>query len=109
MAVQMTRPIVTLQPVLDKTRAAGGIARLEEAMDPLVRRVDITQVACERALDQLGALRHLPGFDVGPAEVTQKPPIVTPMRRQFFEQRRLRFVMIAAAAEAEQPEHAERQ
>jgi len=35
----MTRPVVTLQPVLDKTRAAGGIARLEKAMDPLVRGV----------------------------------------------------------------------
>ena len=31
------------------------------------------------------------------------------MRRQFFEQRQLRLVMIAAPAEPQQPEHAERQ
>jgi len=31
------------------------------------------------------------------------------MRRQFFEQRQLRLVMIAAPAEPQQPEYAERQ
>ena len=105
--VQLALPVIALQPVLDKAGTTDRIARLEETMDALVRRMRIAQIACERALDQPGPFRYLPGFDVGPAEITEKPPVVTLARRQFFKQRQLRLVMIAAPAESQQPEHAE--
>ena len=69
-------------------------------MHALVCRMSIVQVAGERALDQPGALRNLPSFDVGPAEIAEKPPIVAPVRRQLFEQSQLRLVMVAPPAEA---------
>src|SRR6266436_8682693 len=98
----MPRPVVAIEPILDERGTAGGVARLVKAVGSLVRCVCVPRVAGERTLDQPGSLRHLAGLDVGPAEITEKPPIVTPMRRQFFEQRELRFVMVAPAAEPQQ-------
>jgi len=88
-AVQLARSVVALQPVLDEADAAGRIAGLEEAMDALVGRMRIVQVAGERSLDQSDSLRNLTCLDVGPAEITEKPPVVTLARRQLLEQRQL--------------------
>src|SRR5580700_3422534 len=81
----------------------------KKAVDALVRRVSVPRVAGERALDQPGAFLDLAGLDVGPAEIAEKPPIVTPMRRQFFEQRQLRLVMVAPPAETQKTKHPESQ
>ena len=101
MAVKMTGAFVPFQPVLDEAGTAGRVTRLEETVDPLMRRVGITRVAGERAFDQAGAGRDLSGLDVGPAEIAEKPPILAPMWRQFFEQLELSLVMIAPSTEAQ--------
>ncbi len=107
--MQLARPVIALQPILDKAGAADRISRLEETMDALVRRMSIARIAGERALDQPGPLRYRTSFDVGPAKISEKPPIIVPMRRQLLEQRQLRLVVIAPPAEPQQPEYAERQ
>src|SRR5262249_8985717 len=94
----MPCPVVIRQPILDKAGAIVRVARLKKTMNTLVRCMRVAPIAGERALDQLGPLRDLTGFDVGPAEITEKPPIVAPMRRQFLEQSQLRLMMIAASA-----------
>jgi hypothetical protein len=99
--MEMTGPIIAIEPVLDKGGTARRIARLEEAMSALMRRVGIARIGGERSLDQTGAGRDISGLDVGPAEIAKKPPIVTPMRRQCFEQRQLRLMVIAPSAEAQ--------
>ena len=78
-------------------------------MDALVRRMGIARIAGERAFDQPGPGGHFAGFDVSPTQIAEKPPVVTPVWRQFLEQRQLRLVMIEPPAEAEQPKDAERQ
>src|SRR5215472_2510009 len=109
MAVQLACSLIALQPVFDKAGAIVRVTRLEETMNPLVRCMRIAEVGGERALDQPRALGNLAGFDVGPTEVAEEPPIAVPMRCQFFEQCQLRLVVIATSAESQQPEHAERQ
>ncbi len=74
-----------------------------------MRGEGVARIAFERALDLGGTAGDVAEFDARPAEIGEKPPVVAPMRRQPFEQRQLRFVMVDTAAEAEQPEHAERQ
>jgi hypothetical protein len=107
--MQVTCSVVALQPILDKPGAAIRVARLEETMDALVRRMSIARIAGERALDQPRPLRNLTGFDIALAEIAEEPPVFAPARRQLFEQSQLRLVMIAPPAEAQQPENAERQ
>src|SRR5437667_3771954 len=109
MAMQMPGSLVPPQPVLDKGAAASRVSQLKEPVNALVRCVGIAWVAGERALDELDPDRDLAGFDVGPAEIAEKPPVVTPMRCQFFKQRQLRLMVIAPSAEAEEPKDAERQ
>jgi hypothetical protein len=79
MAVQMPRAVVARQPSLEERGAAGRIALLEEAVDTLVRGMGIAGIAGERALDQPRAPRNLAGFDIGPAEISEKPPVVFPI------------------------------
>ena len=40
------------------------------------------------------------GFNLRPAQIAEEPPILRPMRRQSFEERQLRLVMIEPSAEA---------
>ena len=107
--MQISRPVIALQPVFDKGGTAGGVARFEKAVDALMRCMGIARVSAEGSLDQPGPGGNLPGFDVGPAEVAEKPPIIIPVRRQFFKQRQLRLVMVAPAAETQKAKHPERE
>ena len=108
-AVEMPRSVVIFQPCLYKTRTPRCVAQFEETMYALVRRMGVPRVAGERTLDQPGPKGDLACFDVGPTQIAEEPPIVTPIGRQFLQERQLHLVVIALPAEAEEPKDLERQ
>ena len=78
-------------------------------MRPGMRGIGVVRVERQCPLDLARAGRDIAGFDAGPAEIGQKPPILVPLRREPLQQRQLRLVMVDPAAEPQQPKHAERQ
>lgn len=107
--MQLPRTLIFGQPRPDEIGSARRVAQFEETMRALMRCVRIPRIAGERALDQPGPSLHLAGFDIGPTEITKKPPILAPMRRQSLQQRKLLFVMIEPPTKPDEPEDAERQ
>src|SRR5579859_7506021 len=108
-AMQLALASVVGEPALDKASAAFRVARLEITVGAGMRGKGIARVALQRALDLCGAAGDIARLDPRPAEIGEEPPILAPMRRQAFEQRQLRLVMVDPATEAEQPENPERQ
>src|SRR5438477_4792655 len=99
MAMQLALTVVTGHPAGNERGAGIGIAGLEIAMDAGMRSKGIVGVERERSFDFARPGSDIAGFDAGPAEIGQKPPILVPMRREPFQERQLRFVMIDPAAE----------
>src|SRR4051812_18352423 len=109
MTMQLAAAIVSRQPAGDEGGAGISLAGLEIAMRAGVRRNSVVGVERQRSLDFARPDSDSAGFDAGPAEIGQKPPILAPVRREPFQQRQLRVVMVEPAAEPQQPEHSERQ
>ena len=107
--MQMPGSGIIRKPGLDKGDTAGCVARFKIAVDTLVSGVSIAPIAGERTLDQPGADGYLASFNVGPAQIAEKPPIIAPERRQFLQQRQLCLVMVDPPTEAEQPKNAKRE
>jgi hypothetical protein len=78
-------------------------------MRPGMRGKGVVRVQRQCPLDLARTRRDIAGFDARPAEIGQEPPILVPSRREPFQQRQLRLVMVEPAAEPQQPEHPERQ
>lgn len=105
--MQLPGPVIIRQPGFEKGGAARRVTGFEKPMDALVRRMGISRIAGQRTLDQPGPDLDCAGFDIGPPEIAEKSPILTPKWRQFLEQRQLGLVMIKPPAEAEKAEYAE--
>jgi hypothetical protein len=54
-------------------------------MRSLMRAMRVARVEFERAFDERDARRQITGLDIRPAEISQEPPILGPMRRQFLQ------------------------
>src|SRR3974390_2595785 len=102
MAMQLAGALVARQPIRQKGAAALGITGFEKAVRPLMRAVGVAWIERERALDKPGSVGDRAGFDLRPAEIAQKPPILRPVRRQLFEQGKLRFMVVTPAAEPQE-------
>jgi hypothetical protein len=109
MAMQLAAAVVARQPAGDKCGTGIGLAGLEIAMRTSVRGKSVVGVERQRPLDFARPDSDGAGFDARPAEIGQKPSILAPVRREPFQQRQLRLVMVEPAAEPQQPEHPERQ
>jgi len=99
----------SLDPLENTIGAAGRIARLKVAVRPLMRAMSVARIEGQRTLDQPRPGNHRAGLDLRPAEISREPPVFGPMQRQLLEQCQLRLVMVAPAAEAQEPKDAERQ
>jgi len=102
----MPGSLIIRQPSIEEGRPATFVTGFEEAMDPLMGGMRIAWIAGQRALDQSSPRSDLSGFDIGPASIAEKPPIIAPERRQFLQQRQLCLVMVDPPAESEQPKNA---
>src|ERR1700681_2030225 len=109
MAVQLALSGIAGQPRLDEAGAALGIAGFEIAVGAGMGGKGVARIVLQRALDLGGAASDVAKLDPRPAEIGKEPPILAPTRGQPFEQRQLRLVVVEPAAEAEQPQDAERQ
>src|SRR3954447_682637 len=105
MTMQLAAAVVSRQPAGDEGGAGIGLAGLEIAMRAGMRGKSVVGVERQRPLDFARPDSDGAGSGGAPAEKGQNPQTPAPARREPFQQRQLRLVMVEPAAEPQQPEH----
>ncbi len=94
--------VIVRQPRLDQRFSLGWRALFVICVNAAVHRVGVVRIELHCPVEHGNAPAGAAGFDQGPAEGCEEPPVVAPCVGDAFEQFRLPGVEIVEAAETEQ-------